>query len=187
MKSKQKLVHETCTQAKSTFMTVISCGTHNNIFAVRIMHQHNTLKRRGTQFLIDCKINSILWSHSFISCQCWVVYQQSHITIQSNLKWLERKRWIIPYFWFPWRSSFEISEFLSPQRKRGGKSLHLNATPGETCTSRQLFHINCTETKTIRDQQCEKHADIRLQNQDDKDEDEAPVKSWRYVRLFFHL
>lgn len=112
------------------------------------MHQHNTLKRRGTQFLIDCKINSILWSHSFISCQCWVVYQQSHITIQSNLKWLERKRWIIPYFWFPWRSSFEISEFLSPQRKRGGKSLHLNATPGETCTSRQLFHINCTETKT---------------------------------------
>jgi hypothetical protein len=31
--------------------------------------------------------------------------------------------------------------------------------------------------KTIRDQQCEKHADIRLQNQDDKDEDEPPVKS----------
>ncbi len=65
--------------------------------------------------------------------------------------------------------------------------MHLNAIPGETCTSRQLFHTNCTETKTIRDQQCEKHADIRLQNRDDKDEDEPPVKSWRYVRLFFHL
>lgn len=110
VKSEQKLVHETCSQAKSTFMTVASCDTHNNIFAVRIMHQHNTLKRRGTQFLIDCKINSILWNHSFISCQCWGVYQQSHIKIQSNLKWLKRKRWIIPYFWLPWRSSFEISD-----------------------------------------------------------------------------
>jgi hypothetical protein len=27
----------------------------------------------------------------------------------------------------------------------------------------------------------------RNKNQDDKDEDEGPVKSWRYVRLFFHL
>jgi hypothetical protein len=65
--------------------------------------------------------------------------------------------------------------------------LHLNATPGETCTSRQLLDINCTETITIRDKQCEKHADIRLQNQDGKDEDKAPVKSWRYVRLLFQL